>query len=64
MLPPSSPPNLPDSAGPEPSEPPVTLWDGVGAVGLVFLIWGVWQIFAPAAWITLGVALLVIAWRS
>lgn len=38
--------------------------DGIAVVGLAAVVWGVWQIFVPAAWIVLGVSLLAFAARS
>ena len=46
-----------------PPSPRVDLRDGIGAIGLLLLVAGVWQIYVAAAWIVLGGALLLIAWR-
>lgn len=37
--------------------------DGLGALGLLLVVAGVWQVYAPAAWIVLGASLLLVAWR-
>lgn len=45
-------------------EPRVDWRDGIAAVGLLLVVVGVTQVYVPAGWIVLGVALLFVAWRS
>lgn len=52
-----------EAAAPIP-EPRVDWRDGIAAVGLLLLVGGIAQIYVPAAWITLGSAMLFVAWRS
>lgn len=53
-----------EEAPPAPRESLVDFRDVVGAVGLAFLVWGVWQVYGPAGWIVLGAAFLLVAWRA